>query len=122
VSNGILIADDSAHARRIVRNYLTNRSFLVCGEATDGNDAIEKARELQPSLIILDLMMPEQNGVELASALKGMLPDVRIILFTMYNEILSYKSILSAIGFDAAVSKLDGLNTLADCVQGLLSG
>jgi hypothetical protein len=62
------------------------------------------------------------NGVELASALKGMLPDVRIILFTMYNEILSYKSILSAIGFDAAVSKLDGLNTLADCVQGLLSG
>jgi DNA-binding NarL/FixJ family response regulator len=120
MSRGILIADDSAHTRRIVRDYFTGRRFSVCGEAIDGGDAIKKTRLLRPSLVILDLAMPQVNGAELVSVLKAISPDVRIILFTMYSEVLDFKSILSAIGFDAVVYKLDGLNKLEECVQGLL--
>ena len=53
-------------------------------------------------------------------ALKAISPDLRIILFTIYGEVLDFKPILSAIGFDAAVYKLDGLDKLEECVQGLL--
>jgi DNA-binding NarL/FixJ family response regulator len=120
MSNGILIADDSAHTRRIVRTYLTNRSFSICGEAIDGGDAIEKTRELKPSLVILDLAMPRANGMELVSVLKAIWPDLRVILFTMYSEVLPLQPILCAMGFDAVVYKLDGLGRLEECVQGLL--
>lgn len=55
----ILIVDDNARVRRAVRAmFEANQDFLVCGEATDGQDAIEKARQLHPDLVVLDLSMP----------------------------------------------------------------
>ena len=90
----ILIADDSGIFRKAVRAYLTQRNFDVCGEAIDGNDVVKKATELQPALIILDIRMPEMNGVEVASVLKGRMPNVRIVLLTMYDEVMGYKSLL----------------------------
>jgi DNA-binding NarL/FixJ family response regulator len=120
VRNGILIADDSGLFRRAVRAYLIRRNFKVCGEAIDGNDVLEKASELQPSLIILDLRMPHMNGVEVASLLKGRMPDVRIVLLTMYDEVLSYKALLTAIGIDALIAKPHCFDNLAECVQRLL--
>jgi DNA-binding NarL/FixJ family response regulator len=85
MSNGILIADDSATVRRVIHSYLTQRHFEVCGEAIDGVDALEKAAELDPALILLDLRMPRMNGVEAASVLKTRMPNVRIVLLTMYD-------------------------------------
>jgi DNA-binding NarL/FixJ family response regulator len=120
VPNGILIADDSGLFRRAVRSYLTQRNFEVCGEAIDGNDVLEKASELQPSLVLLDLRMPHLNGVEVASLLRARMPDVRIVLLTMYHEVLSYKALMTAIGIDALLPKPDCFNTLAECVQRLL--
>jgi DNA-binding NarL/FixJ family response regulator len=120
VPNGILIADDSGLFRRAVRSYLTQRNFEVCGEAIDGNDVLEKASELQPSLVLLDLRMPHMNGVEVASLLRARMPDVRIVLLTMYHEVLSYKALMTAIGIDALLPKPDCFNTLAECVQRLL--
>jgi YesN/AraC family two-component response regulator len=52
----------------------------VCGEAVDGEDAIEKTRKLKPDLILLDVVMPRTNGIVAASVLKEMMPDVRIVL------------------------------------------
>jgi DNA-binding NarL/FixJ family response regulator len=118
--NGILIADDSATARKAIRAYLNQRNFEVCGEAIDGVDALEKATELEPALILLDLRMPRMNGVEAASVLRGRMPNVRIVLLTLYDEVLSCQSIMSAIGFDAIISKPDGFSRLAECVRGLL--
>jgi DNA-binding NarL/FixJ family response regulator len=117
---GILIADDSATARKAIRAYLNQRNFEVCGEAIDGVDALEKARELEPALVLLDLRMPRMNGVEAASVLRGRMPNVRIVLLTLYDEVLSCQSIMSAIGFDAIISKPDGFGRLAECVRGLL--
>jgi DNA-binding NarL/FixJ family response regulator len=106
MSNGILIADDSATARKAIRAYLTQQSFEVCGEAIDGVDALEKATELEPALILLDLRMPRMNGVEAASVLRGRMPNVRIVLLTMC--------------IDAIISKPNGFRNLGECVRGLL--
>ncbi|MFZ0521909.1 MAG: response regulator transcription factor [Candidatus Acidiferrales bacterium] len=120
MSNGILIADDSATARKAIRAYLNQRNFEVCGEAIDGVDALEKATELEPALILLDLRMPRMNGVETAAVLRGRMPNVRIVLLTLYDEVVVFKSLMRAIGIDAVISKPNGFTSLAECVRGLL--
>jgi DNA-binding NarL/FixJ family response regulator len=81
----ILVADDSDTVRRVLRTYLTQQDLDVCGEAADGEDTIEQARKLKPDLILLDAAMPRTNGIVAASVLKEMMPNVRIVLFTMYS-------------------------------------
>jgi YesN/AraC family two-component response regulator len=79
----ILIVDDHEHIRKIIRAFMESESgCVVCGEAVDGYDAIEKAQELKPDLIILDVSMPRMNGIEAAPRLKNMLPQTPIVLFT----------------------------------------
>jgi DNA-binding NarL/FixJ family response regulator len=120
MSQGILIADDSRNVRQAVHNYLAERNFNVCGEAVDGQDAIEKARELEPELVLMDLAMPRTNGIVAASVLKDMMPGVRIVLFTMYSEAVN-KAFASLDNVDAMVDKADGMGKLAECVQHLLT-
>ena len=116
----ILIADDGSTVRRVIRTFLEAKtSFQVCGEAVDGLDAIEKARQLRPDLIVLDLAMPRMNGVEAASIIRNLMPKVPIVLFTMYDEYMG-KSLTSAVGVNAIVSKPDGISSLVNCVQSLL--
>ncbi|HEY6441999.1 MAG TPA: response regulator transcription factor [Candidatus Acidoferrales bacterium] len=119
MSQGILIADDSRSVRQAVHNYLAERNFHVCGEAVDGQDAIEKARELEPELVLLDLAMPRTNGITAASVLKDMMPSVRIVLFTMYSEAVN-KAFTSLDNVDAMVDKAAGMDKLAECLQSLL--
>jgi len=67
----ILIVDDHEPIRKLVRAFLESEGgFSVCGEAVDGYDAIDKAQELKPDLIILDLAMPRMNGIHAASKIK----------------------------------------------------
>ena len=120
MTNGILIADDSGIFRTAVPAYLTRQNFEVCGEAIDGTDVLEKAMQLEPALIILDLRMPNMNGVEVASVLKSRMPNVRIVLLTMYDEVMGYKQLMSAIGVDATIPKTNCFDGLAECVRGLL--
>jgi CheY-like chemotaxis protein len=117
----ILIADDRESIRKFVRLWLEHRtSFRVCGEAYDGVDAINKAKELKPDLILLDFAMPEMNGVEAAFVLKGEMPDVPIILFTFYDTDTLTNSLASTAGIDVMLAKPDGIRHLVDTVQNLL--
>ena len=116
----ILIADDNDIVRTILRFFLETEGFEICGEAKDGVDTIEKAKQLSPDLIVLDVAMPRMNGVEAASVLKGMMPDVPIVWFTMYKELVG-SALTAAVGVDAVLSKPDGVGGLVQCVQGLLS-
>jgi len=120
VSKRILVADDSDTVRRVIRSYLAQQDLDVCGEAADGEDVIEKARELKPDLILLDVAMPRTNGIVVASVLKDMMPNVRIVLFTMYSEAISRAFPDKGLAVDAVVAKADGMSRLADCVQNLL--
>jgi DNA-binding NarL/FixJ family response regulator len=120
MSKSILIVDDSESVRKITRLFIESQVDLeVCGEAVDGVDGIEKAKALKPDLILLDLAMPRMNGVEAASIIKRTMPQVRIIMFTLYKEILG-RSVASAVGVDAVVSKPDGGWKMIECVRGLL--
>src|SRR5580658_2583703 len=116
----ILIADDSDVVRRAVSSCLARGKFEVCGEAVDGEDAIEKARALKPDLILLDVAMPRTNGIVAASVLKEMMPNVRIVLFTMYSESVARAFAHKGLAVDAVIAKADAVSRLAECLQSLL--
>jgi len=83
----ILLADDHALVRRGVRHILDNESDLtVVAEAADGAEAIDKARTDQPDLAILDIAMPRMTGLQAARELSRLLPDLRILILTMYDN------------------------------------
>jgi DNA-binding NarL/FixJ family response regulator len=116
----ILIADDNAGVRTLIRTYLEMQTeFEICGEATDGIDAIEKIKELKPDLILLDLAMPKMNGAEVASIIRGSMPHIPIILFSVHGEKIG-KSLASAVGVDIVLSKPDGIGNLVESVKRLL--
>ncbi len=92
---------------------------MVCGEAVNGREAVQRAMALKPDLVLLDLAMPELNGAEVASVLKGAMPETRIILFTMYHENVG-KYLSSALGIDAVLSKRDGVTKLASAIDSAL--
>jgi DNA-binding NarL/FixJ family response regulator len=116
----ILIADDSEMVRTKIRPALERDTpFEVCGEAVDGTDAVSKAKERSPDLIILDARMPGLNGIEVAGILRYALPNIRIVLVTLYAEDLE-KNLTSLFRIDAAVDKADGLTELTEYVGGLL--
>jgi CheY-like chemotaxis protein len=114
VPKRIFIVDDSKTVRQLVRTYLETRlEYIVCAEATDGLDAIQRAREVKPDLIVLDLSMPLMNGLEAAAILHDMLPKVPIILYTLHKDIVSEKRAQAA-GIRAVVSKTDRLDVLLE--------
>ena len=120
MSKQILIADDSGSVRRVLKMFLQDRKGIkVCGEAVNGFEAVEKARTLRPNLVLLDLAMPEMNGAEAASVLKKMMPNMPIIVFTMFSDNIG-RSLASALGVDMALSKPEGLRALVEAIESLL--
>jgi DNA-binding NarL/FixJ family response regulator len=115
----ILIVDDNESLLNVLRASLESHGFTVCGEALNGLDAIGKAVDTEPDLVILDLAMPDMNGVEVASALQHLRPNVPIILLTFYGEHIS-PSFAILFGIKQIVAKSDGVNKLIECVQSLL--
>ena len=91
----ILLADDHALVRRGVRLILDNEPDLtVVAEAADGAEAIAKARACRPDLAILDIAMPRMTGLQAARELSRLLPDLRILILTMYdNEQFFFESL-----------------------------
>jgi len=120
MSKRILVADDSDTVRKVICTCLQERNFQVCGDAVDGEDVIEKARLLKPDLVLLDLAMPRTNGIVVASVLREMMPNVRIVLFTMYCEAVRRTFSSKGIAVDAVIAKADGMPGLINCIQDLL--
>ena len=114
----ILIADDHTIIRRLVKSVLAATLDIDdCEEAANGREAIERAEQTKPDLIILDVAMPEMDGITAAKHLKHSMPETPIILFTMYDVGLERAK---EVGVDAIVSKPDGFGELSKEVQALL--
>jgi DNA-binding NarL/FixJ family response regulator len=80
----ILIADDSPPVRRGLRTLLgLNSDWHVCGEAVDGADAVEKAHQLAPDIILMDFSMPQMDGVQAAREIAKSGTDIPILLFSL---------------------------------------
>jgi len=104
----VLIVDDNLQLRRIIRDQVEDAGLEVCGEAADGLEAIEKARELKPDLIILDLSMPRMNGIDAAKQLAVICPGVPILLYTMHADVLRGRRELPS-GVSKVVAKNENL-------------
>ena len=116
----ILIVDDQAALLKVLRTSLEHHGFTVCGEAENGVDAIGRAVATRPDLVILDVAMPGLNGIEVASILQSLLPNVPIILHTIYGDRVG-KSLKTLVGIKAVVAKSEGISKLIDRVRSLTS-
>ena len=101
----ILIADDNLMVRRALRTLIeTNSEWKVCAEAGNGREAIAKAFELTPDLIVMDFLMPGLNGIQAAREIGKGGPAMPMLLCTMYLTTQLAEEAQAA-GFGAAVSK-----------------
>jgi len=83
----ILIVDDHPVVREGIGSMLKKEAdFKVVGEASNGLEAVEKARELAPDVVLMDLRMPEMDGVEAISRIKAEKPEVKFIILTTYSD------------------------------------
>lgn len=82
----ILIVDDAAFMRMMIKDILTKNGFEVVGEAADGREAVEKYKELSPDLITMDITMPEMDGISALKEIKQINPDVKIIMCSAMGQ------------------------------------
>lgn len=82
----VLIADDDDSLRQAVRELLEDQRFVVVGEAVDGADAVSKALALQPDVILIDLRMPDVDGIEATRRIKAQLPTIQVVMLSAYGD------------------------------------
>lgn len=83
----LLVVDDDEVVRRGVRSLLSEqKGWDVCGEAVDGQDALDKARELKPDLIVMDVSMPRLNGLEATRQVRSILPDCEVLILSQHEN------------------------------------
>jgi two-component system chemotaxis response regulator CheB len=106
--NSILIIDDSMVMRRALHRLFESRSgWEVCGEAVDGRDGIEQARKLRPDVIVLDMSMPDMDGIAAAKVLKSQMPAIPIVMFTNFAADQFLQQEVLEAGITKIVSKSD---------------
>jgi DNA-binding NarL/FixJ family response regulator len=117
----ILIADDHEVARRGIRSLLESHpGWDVCAEAKDGRDAVELATSTKPDLVLLDIGMPNLNGLEAARQILATTPNVAILILTMHDSDNVIKEVLRA-GARGFLLKSDAGRDLVAAVEALES-
>jgi len=86
MSNRILIVDDAAFMRMMIKDVLTKNGFEVIGEAENGAKAIEKYKELSPDLTVMDITMPEIDGIQALKEIKKIDPSAKIIMCSAMGQ------------------------------------
>ena len=103
----ILVADDHDVVRRGIKSLIESRpGWQVCDEARSGREAVAKAEEQKPDIVVLDISMPELNGLEAARRIQKLSPDSEILILSMHNSDQLIREILDA-GVHGFVVKSD---------------
>jgi two-component system vancomycin resistance associated response regulator VraR len=119
VSYKILIVDDNAIIRHaLCKVFTAEADFDICGQAKNGREAIEKAQELHPDLIVMDFSMPVMNGIDAARILRKIMPTVPLIIFSDYSDLFSEGEAKSA-GVSALVPKSKHVSMLVGKARAL---
>ena len=116
----ILIADDHEAVRKGLCQILQTRGDLeTCAEASDGDEAIAKMREVDPDLVILDLSMPRCTGLEAAKKIRELSPETPILFFSMHEtpELIAQAEKIGVLGF---IRKSDPAPTVLKAVDAAL--
>jgi DNA-binding NarL/FixJ family response regulator len=116
----VIIVDDNAIIRELLCDFFTRAGdFEICGQAENGREAIEKAQQLHPGLIVMDLSMPVMNGLKATKILKTLMPAVPVILYTSHSDPFVEKEARFA-GASAVMSKSESMAALIDKARSLL--
>lgn len=115
----ILIADDHELVRRGVRTLLeAEPGWSVVAEASDGQEALEKAKETKPEIVVLDISMPRLSGLETARRFKNMFPQVKVLMLTVHDSERLALEVLNA-GARGYVTKSDTARDLVNAIEAL---
>lgn len=113
----ILIADDRQLMRSALKTIFAMRpKWEICGEATDGREAVTKVSELQPDLILMDFKMPLTNGIQAAMEISATTPFIPIVMYTLYRSD-ELDAAAKQAGVRSVVSKQDGLRNLLEAID-----
>ncbi len=82
----VLIVDDAAFMRMLLKDIITKAGFEVVGEASNGKEAVEKYKELKPDIVTMDITMPEMNGIEAVKEIKKIDPNAKIIMVSAMGQ------------------------------------
>jgi len=116
----ILIVDDNAYIRQaLCGQFKREADFEICGEAENGKEAIAKALELHPDLIVLDLAMPVMNGLDAARELRRLTPMIPLIMYSGFGDAFAEHQ-ARLIGIAELVSKSQSAAILVDKARKLL--
>lgn len=116
----ILIVDDNSPIRKCIRTFIEQKTdWKVCGEAENGQIAVQKAKDLNPDLVVLDLSMPVMNGLDAARQINKTSPHLPLIMFMLYvSDQLSKEA--KAAGIKDVLSKDAGLDNLLVSMKAML--
>jgi DNA-binding NarL/FixJ family response regulator len=114
----ILVADDSEVVRRGIRHLLRqHEGWEVCGEAVDGQETVEKTRQLAPDVVVLDFAMPVMNGIEAAREIHKERPNTAMVLCSMYLD-SQLASLAREVGITSVLSK----SNVGQIIKGVEAG
>lgn len=118
----ILLVDDHALFRQGLRRILeSEQDFIITGEADDGNNALQMARILSPDIILMDITMPNCNGIEASQKIKQILPMTNIIILTMHEDLFLQKE-GKKIGVSGYILKKSADKELIDAIRKVHAG
>jgi two-component system chemotaxis response regulator CheY len=86
MSKRVMLVDDAAFMRMMLKDILTKNGYEVCGEAENGAVAVEKYKELMPDLVLMDITMPEVNGIESLKAIKAINKDAKVVMCSAMGQ------------------------------------
>ncbi len=113
----ILLADDHSSFRHMLRVFLElNPNLEVCGEAADGLEAVVRTTELHPDIVLMDLNMPNLNGIEATRRIRSLSPSTRILILT-FHELSSLQEIAQNSGAQGYVLKSEPFDVLTKAIE-----
>ena len=118
----LIIVDDHLIFRQGLKSLITIENIAsVIGEASNGKEFIELLAHLKPDLVLMDIDMPHMNGMEATQKALEMMPDLKIIAFTMYSDEDYYYKMIE-LGVKGFILKSSGINELEKAIQEVMAG
>lgn len=115
----VVVADDNADVRRLLREQLELGGFAVVGEATDGDEAIRVVERLRPHIVVLDLEMGRMSGVSALPGIRAAAPRSSVVVFSWFPDPFTLAEVLT-LGADLYVDKAQGPGRLLEHLRSLV--